>query len=459
MAKEQNNSSFVAAIVLGSSKLTGIVGRKEPSGTVNVLAYTAVASSDFMTKGRVYNVEKMTVALKNIKETLEEKTGRHISSMYMGIDCMGIRSIPNTVSRDFPQRETITQEVITSVLTANREEVNEDHLLLEAIPLEYRLGQHVTTEPIGVVTDSFKARFLNIVCNRTAIETLEACFSKANILIARQTISATQLATAVTTEQERNAGCVCVDMGSETTSVAIYKGKTLRHLAVIPLGGANITRDIANVFNCDEVEAESLKRTFGYPDFDQFDENDGETIQLRDGARVRSQRDLAEIIDARVEEIVQNIKHQVEASGFNSETLVNGLFIIGGGAQLVNIGRCFEAHFKGWNLRILKTPQRISVSCSDSLFNEPGLYNVGLAIVDNGDINCNGGEIQAAPTDLFAEEEMPAPDTAAQSAPAPAPETSVVEETPPAPEEKKPKGPGIFKRLVLRVHKILSEET
>ena len=76
--------------MLGSSKLTGIVGRKEPSGTVNVLAYTAVASSDFMTKGRVYNVEKMTAALKNIKETLEEKTGRHISSMYMGIDCMGI---------------------------------------------------------------------------------------------------------------------------------------------------------------------------------------------------------------------------------------------------------------------------------------------------------------------------------------------------------------------------------
>lgn len=458
MAKEQNNSNFVAAIILGSSKMTGIVGRKESTGSLTVLAHTAVPSTDFITKGRVYNVEKMMASLKSIKEALEEKTNRRISHVYTAIDCMGIRSIPNTVEKIYPQRETMTQEIINSILTDNREKGTEERIILEAIPLEYRLGSINTTEPIGVMSDSIKAHFLNIVCNRTAIETIESCFNKAGILIARQTLAATQLASIVTTEQERNAGCVFVDMGSETTSVAIYKGKSLRHLAVIPLGGANITRDIANVFNCDEAEAEDLKRTYGYPDFELLEKEGNEPIHLRDGGRNRSRQELAEIIDARVEEIVQNIKHQVEASGFNSENLVNGIYIIGGAGQLGNIGQCFEHHFKGWNTRILKTPSRIKVEGADYNFNETGLYNVGLALIENGDLNCNGGERPTAPTDLFAQEETPEPEpTEVPTSPLEpsVPETPQEEE---APKPTKPKGPGFFTRVGNFLKNLVSED-
>lgn len=451
MAKEQNINNFVAAIVLGSSKMTGIVGRKEPEGTLTVLAYTAIPSTDFITKGRVYNVEKMTASLKSIRETLEEKTNRNISRMYMAIDCMGIRSISNTVEKVFPQRETMTQELINSILVSNRENSGEERIILETLPLEYRLGSITTTDPIGVMTDNVKAHFLNIVCNSTAIETIETCFNKAGIIIARQTIAATQLASIVTTEQERNAGCVFVDMGSETTSVAIYKGKTLRHLAVIPLGGANITRDIANVFNCDEVEAEDLKRTYGYPDFETLEAEGGESIYLRDGGRARSQKELAEIIDARVEEIVQNIKHQVEASGFNSENLVNGIYVIGGGGQLPNIGRCFDQHFKGWNIRILKTPSRVSVSCMDRNFNEGGIYNVGLALIENGDVNCNDGERLLVQTDLFNNE--------VESVEEPATETpAVVEETKEEAKEPKPKKPSFTSKVMNWLKNAVSED-
>lgn len=405
MAKDNYNNGFVAAFVLGSSKVTGIVGRKEPEGIINVLAYAATPSIDFVNKGRVFNVEKMISNLRVIRELLEEQVNCTLSQAYLAIDCMGIRSTLNTVAKTYNERLTISAEIQQQLLLTNNEGRPADRLFLETIPLEYQLGSITTTEPLGVMTDSVRANFLNIVCNSTAIETIENCFHKANIPLVRTTLAATQLAGVVTSEQERTSGCVYIDMGSETTTVAVYKGKLLRHLAVIPLGGANITRDIAKVFNCEEAEAEELKRQYGYPDFEKIEAQGGEQITLRDGGRARPLSELAEIIDARVEEIVQNIKHQVEISGYNRDNLVNGLYIIGGGAQLPDIDRAFNHHFENWNVRILKTPTRLSVKCLDRNFNDSGIYNVALALVENGTENCNGGERRLTEGDLFAPEE------------------------------------------------------
>lgn len=407
MPKEIFETSFVAAIVLGSSKVTGIVGRKEPEGTISVLSHVAIPSTDFISKGRVFNAEKMISSLKTIRERLEENINRKIDKAYLSIDCMGIRSMPNIIEKIYNERVTMTQEFVNQFLHSNRENKTADRTFIETIPLEYKLGTITTTDPIGVMTDSVKAHFLNIVCNTTVIETIENCFRKAGITIVRHTIAATQLAQTVTNEQERTSGCVFVDMGSETTTVAIYKGKLLRHLAVIPLGGANITRDIANVFNCEEAEAEQLKRNAGFPNFEDLEENGKEPIFLRDGGRKRLQSELAEIIEARVEEIVQNIKHQIDFSGFNRENLVNGLYIIGGGAQLKNINKSFEQHFKDWNIRFSKTPSRLgNVSCIERNFNENGTFNVALSIVENGDINCNGGARDNQEWELFDGEEQ-----------------------------------------------------
>lgn len=392
MVKDNSNSSFVAAIVIGSSKITGLVGHKEPEGNINVLAFTAVPSTDFVSKGRVFNVDKMTNCIKTIRDRLEEQTNCTVKKFYVALDCMGIRSVNKVAEKIFPQRVTIEPELIDAMHVANREENTSDHVILEIIPLEYKLGTITTTEPIGVMTDSIKAQFLNIICGATAIDTIENCFRKAGTPIVRHTIAATQMANVFTTEQERTSGCVFIDMGSETTTVAIYKGKLLRHLAVIPLGGANVTRDIANVFNCEENEAENLKRTYGFPNFESFEENANEMIHLRDGGRARPQSELAEIIDARIEEIVQNIKAQVEYSGFDRETLVNGLYITGGASQLPNISKAFDQHFKGWTVRFVKSPARLSASCpSDRLFNENGIYNVALSVVENGEVDCCGG--------------------------------------------------------------------
>ena len=444
--------SFIAAIVLGSFQTTGIVGQKTTDGSIKVLSFTSALSSEFISKGRVYNLEKMTNCLKNIKEHLEEQINCNIGKFYVSVNCMGIRSVTNSVTIPFSSRETITPDVVRMVLEHNQETRSNDHLYLEAIPLEYRVGTMITNEPVGMQSDNIRADFLNISCNSTVIETIETCFRRAGITIAKLTLSTTDLGNVIPTEQERKSGCIFVDMGSQTTTVAVYKSRLLRHLAVIPLGSDNITQDIVKVFNCDENRAEELKRTYGYPDFQNLDDSEENHIVL-EGGRKYSQKSLAEIIEARVEEIIQNVAEQAKRANISFDKLVNGVIVTGGAAQLRNISKAFEQHFKDLNLRIVNTPPRLSVIADDHRFNQSGTYNVGLAIIETGEIDCNGGEriIPQEPT-LFTEEHSQAAETNAEI-----PVVAPAIEEPAEPETPKPAKENIFKRVGKYLSSLVSD--
>jgi len=444
--------SFIAAIVLGSFQTTGIVGQKTTDGSIKVLSFTSALSSEFISKGRVYNLEKMTNCLKNIKEHLEEQINCNIGKFYVSVNCMGIRSVTNSVTIPFSSRETITPDVVRMVLEHNQETRSNDHLYLEAIPLEYRVGTMITNEPVGMQSDNIRADFLNISCNSTVIETIETCFRRAGITIAKLTLSTTDLGNVIPTEQERNSGCIFVDMGSQTTTVAVYKSRLLRHLAVIPLGSDNITQDIVKVFNCDENRAEELKRTYGYPDFQNLDDSEENHIVL-EGGRKYSQKSLAEIIEARVEEIIQNVAEQAKRANISFDKLVNGVIVTGGAAQLRNISKAFEQHFKDLNLRIVNTPPRLSVIADDHRFNQSGTYNVGLAIIETGEIDCNGGErIMPQEPTLFTEEHSQAAETNAEI-----PVVAPAIEEPSEPETPKPAKENIFKRVGKYLSSLVSD--
>lgn len=399
-----NTKNIVAAIVLGSSKIIGLVGTKDIDGKISIKANIAQPSADFIGKGRVLNVEKMTACLQGIRSRLEEKASCRIKCFYVAIDCLGLRSVTNDVNIQLPNMEMVTEDLLTTITVRNREGKPVGREILEAIPLNYVLGTQSTHEPRGMQTDNLQAKFLNIICSTNTVSTIVKCFRRANIELAgnRLHISAIHLASAITTEQERAAGCAIVDMGSETTTVAVYKGKYLRHLVVIPLGSNSITRDIENVFFVERDEAEHLKVTYGYPEAERI--NDKEEFNLRDGGRKKKYSELANIIDARVEEIVQNVKHQVELSGYNFESLVNGVILCGGGSQMKNIVSAYKNHFKEWNVRVVKNATRFTIVPRN--FNDTGAYNTALGIIDNATINCFGGEYGG----LFGGDEIPAPD-------------------------------------------------
>ncbi len=389
-----SENNFIAAIELGSSKVIGLVGRKQPDGAINVLAYAQEPSVAFIRKGRIFNVDKMQQCISNMKEKLEKKLQSSISQVYVGIGGMGMHSVGNNVVRHFSEKTVITQEIIDNILDTNRATSSTNREILDVQPLEYKFGTQLQLEALGVVAESIEGRFLNIVASSSLCEQVENCFRASGVAIAEKPISVKLLADAVLTEAEKRSGCVLVDMGAETTSVAVYKGNLLRHFAVLPLGGSNITRDIMSL-NIDEEEAEQLKLTYGSA-ITEAGDKECAPITLRDG-RTIPMEEFADLVEARMEEIILNIDNQIKLSKYEAGQLIGGLIITGGASKMKNIEKAFTKHTNFDKQRFVKT-LHISVRTNASDFNKDGSFNTALAILETGTINCCGGKLGETPT-------------------------------------------------------------
>ena len=398
MAKEDN---FIVAIELGSSKVTALAGRKQPDGAIQVLACAQEPAENFIRKGRINNVNKMTQCITNIKEKLEKKLQKRISHVYVGIGGMGTHTVPNKVLRDFPGKTTVTSEIIERMADTNLAASTPEREILSVIPQEYKLGTQQLLDPVGVQTESIEGHFLNIVANSSICEDINNCFRQAGIGIAGMPITVLSLANAMLSESEKRSGCVFVDMGAETTSVSVYKNNLLRHMAVIPLGGANINRDIASL-QIEDAEAERLKLTYGTA-YSNFSDEEQPAIKLEDG-RIINHDELCGLIESRMEEIIRNVENQIQLSKYNSSQLIAGIMVTGGAAKMPNIEKAFNEYTNFSKLRSLgKTRLQARTNIAD--FNADGSYNAVLSIIDEAEINCCGGEIGDNQNDFFLEQE------------------------------------------------------
>ena len=138
MAAEDN---FYVAIVLGSSKITAVAGRKQPDGAIRVLAYAQEPSGTFIRKGRINNVTKMKQCILNIKEKLEKSLKKSISYTYVGIGGMGMHTVGNTVSRHFAEKTVISQELVDDMLNENKSSASQERDIFEVRSEERRVGK------------------------------------------------------------------------------------------------------------------------------------------------------------------------------------------------------------------------------------------------------------------------------------------------------------------------------
>ncbi len=394
MAAEDN---FIVAIELGSSKVTGIAGRKQPDGAIQVLAYHQEPSTAFLRKGRIFNVEKMNLCVNNMKEKLEKTLKKSINQVYVGIGGMGMHSVSNTVVRSFNEKTVINEEIIESMLDANGNTSTPNREILYVQPLEYKFGNQQQLDPIGVLAEKIEGNFLNIVANSALREQTEKTFYAAEMNVADMPIAVKLQADLMLSEAEKRSGCVFVDMGAETTTVAVYKGNLLRHLAVIPLGGANITRDIMSL-NIEEEEAELLKLTYGKA-YTAVTDNEQNPIVLSDGRSLKME-EFNDIVEARVEEIILNINNQIMLSEHDKSLLIGGIIVTGGAANLENMEKALEKYTGFDKIRFVKAI-RMTIRTSFQDFNKDGSCNAALALLASGTKNCCGGELGSNGGSLF----------------------------------------------------------
>ncbi len=380
---------FIVAIELGSSKITGIAGKKNLDGSIQVLACIKENSSACIRKGVVYNIDKTAQCLTNIVSRLEKQLKTAITQVYVGVGGQSIRSIRNLIAKDLPHETVVTQEMVIELMDANRNMRYPDQEILDAAVQEYKVGSQYQLDPVGIQSSRIEGNFLNILQRKNFYKNLNMCFETANINVAEMYLAPLALADCVLTETERRSGCALVDLGSDTTTVSVYFKNILRHLAVIPLGANNITKDIASL-QMEESDAEKMKIKYA----SAYTENNDIDNSLKysiDNDRQVDSRKFIEIVEGRLEEIIANVWCQVPED--YCDKLLGGLILTGGGSNLKNIEKAFQNYTHVDKIRIAKFVTQTITSTIPDINAHNGMMNTVLGLLAKGDINCAGGEI------------------------------------------------------------------
>ena len=397
---------FIVAIELGSSKMTGIAGQKNLDGSINVLAVVKEDASSFIRKGVVYNIDKTAQCLTSILKKLETQLKTEITQVYVGVGGQSIRSVRNVISKDLPAEAIITQDMVIELMDANRNMTYQDQEILDAAVQEYKVGTQLQLDPVGIQATRLEGNFLNILERKTFYRNLNKCFETAGINVAEMYLAPLALADCVLTEAEKRSGCALVDLGADTTTVSVYSKNILRHLAVIPLGSNNITKDIATL-QMEESDAERMKLKYAsaYTDNNDIDNDLKYSI---DPERQIESRKFIEIVEGRLEEIIENVWYQIPSDYYDK--LLGGIILTGGGSNMKNIEKAFSNHTHVEKIRIAKFVTQTIISNNEDIKSHNGMMNTVLGLLAKGDINCAGNAVDPN-GDLFGTQKPATPVT------------------------------------------------
>ena len=388
---------FIVAIELGSSKVTGIAGQKKPDGSISVLALVKEDSSQFIRKGVVYNIDKTAQCLTSIIKKLETQLKTRITQVFVGVGGQSIRGVRNVVAKDMPDDTIITQEMVAELMEENRNLDYPDQKILDVAEQEYKVDTVMQLDPVGIRASHLEGNYLNILERKSFFQNLNKCFETAGIKVVEMYLAPLALANAVLTEAEKRSGCALIDLGADTTTVSVFYRNVLRHLAVIPLGANNITKDIAQPLQMEESEAEKMKLKYAsaYTDNNEIDDTLKYSI---DQERQVESRKFIDIVEGRLEEIILNVREQIPNE--YCDKLLGGIILTGGGSNLKNIERAFAIHTHFEKIRIAKFVTLSINSNNELIKNHNGMMNTLLGLLAKGYINCAGNEIDPN-RDLF----------------------------------------------------------
>ncbi len=312
------------------------------------------------------------------------------------IGVAGKKNIDGSISI-LPLDTVVTLDMVNELMDENRNMTYPAQEVLDAITQEYKVDAQYQLDPVGIQCTRLEANLLNILWKKSFYRNLNKCFDNAGIAIAEMYLAPLALADSVLTDVEKRVGCVLVDLGAETTTVSVYYRNILRHLAVIPLGGNNITIDIASL-QMDDENAEKMKRKYAsaYTDSKDIDENLKYSI---DEDRQVDSKTFIEIVEARLEEIIKNVWYQVPSE--YTDKLLGGFIITGGVSNMKNIEKAFKQHTGVDKIRIANFVQETINSNIPEITAHDATMNTVLGLIAKGDMNCAGDELTS---DLFAKE-------------------------------------------------------
>lgn len=411
---DMERQELIVGLDIGTTKICVIVGRKNEYGKLEVLGM-GKAVSDGVDRGVVTNIDKTVHAIEKAVEEASEMAEVDIVDVIVGIAGQHIQSkIQNGSIMRQPTDDEITVEDVRR-LSSEMENIliPPGNTIIHVMPQDYTVDyEGGIKDPVGMSGTKLEAEFHIITAQTTAINNINRCVRRAQLTSKQLILEPLASSLSVLSDDEKEAGVCIVDIGGGTTDIAIFYENIIRHTAVIPLGGNIITKDIKEGCMVMQNQAELLKTRFGKAITEEANPNEIVSIP---GLRNRppkeiSIRNLASIIQARMEEIIEIVQNEIFQSG-HYKKLAGGIVLTGGGAQMQFVSQLFE-YMTGLDTRIGYPNEHLGKSVVEDVKSPMYATSVGLVLagykaIDDRDEAyrkrvANGGQVRrVAPRDLL----------------------------------------------------------
>lgn len=373
----------IAGLDIGSAKTTVVIAEatgdmhRQPS--IKILG-VGQARTTGLRRGIVSDIEETTRSIKKAVEDAERMAGTQIDSIYAGIAGEHVRAMTSKGIVAVNGDEISKADVNRANEVARAQPVPQDRELLHAIPQEYTVDKNQgIRDPIGMVGTRLETEMYLVTIGSSPATNLRKSVERAGYQVKELVLEPLASALAVLTEDEKELGVALVEMGADTTDVAIFHEGKIRHLATVNFGGGNVTNDIVQGIGLTQADAERLKERHGCAYEPMVDPDD--VIELpstaAQGTRHVAREVLAHIIHQRIDEIFYLVQQEIERAGY-ANRLTGGVVVTGGAAAMEGVAALATDVF-GTGVRIGKPAENIG-GLSDSVDAPRFSTVVGLAL-------------------------------------------------------------------------------
>lgn len=335
------------ALDIGTTKVCAIAGHLNQYGKLEIIGM-GVVKSEGVSRGVVSNIDKTVKAIREAVDIAERNANCKFRIVHVGIAGQHIKSLHHhgLLVRHDSHMEISQDDIDKLIKDMYKLVLPPGDKILHVVPQEYTVDDEQDIfDPIGMSGVRLEANFHIITGQISASRNILRCVEKAGLEVADVTLEPIASAASVLNDQEKEAGVALVDIGGGTTDITIFKDGIIRHTCVIPFGGNVITKDIREGCTVMNDQAEKLKTKFGSAMADEIVDNRIITVpgfKGRDHKEI-SEKNLARIIQARVEEIFDYVLWEIRRSGYDNK-LIAGMVLTGGGSLLRHLDLLAEYH-------------------------------------------------------------------------------------------------------------------
>ncbi|HAH23546.1 MAG TPA: cell division protein FtsA [Prolixibacteraceae bacterium] len=337
------NEVIFAAVDIGSTKVVALAGKKVEDNKIQIIGLGHSASRGIK-RGVVLNVDEAYAAVNDAVSQAERDCGQTIENIFVNISGQHLTTLTARVQRTIGRDRSVTESDILQMTEQARQiNIPEDmsiyHVNSEFYTIDSETG---ITSPVGTIGEKIEGTFKVHIAPEAYLRNITTCFKKGLINVQKPILDPIASSEVVLTEDEKEAGVALVDIGGGTTKISIFCDGVLCYTSMVPFGGNVLTHDIKEGCSITVKQAESLKVQFGQAIADFAPEDKVVTIPIQGWEpRQISFKALANIIQARMEEIVDGFAFQIKKSGY-ADKLGAGIVITGGTSLLPNLSQLIK---------------------------------------------------------------------------------------------------------------------